>query len=145
MVGRRETILVITRRCNVRTRKVRTVRDARALTWAERRNRSLLHVEREAALHIDCGRQHPSTEDPIDGAVVGPPRLALAKRQLDDWRDDYAVRHVEDAVAVLRRRIIAGGGELLAGLARLHARDVVVVVHRDGGADRRVEVRLTDL
>ena len=60
----------------------------------------------------------------IAAATVQPPRIAVrppaaapalarAERQLHDRRDDHAMRHVEDAVAVVGVRVVAGGRELL--------------------------------
>src|SRR5688500_17795994 len=87
---------------DLRSRQVRALRPE-----AVRRQRVVVIVNRprEATLERNNRRERPVAEDGGTHATASPP-LALAKRQLDDRREDDLVRHIEQPDPVLRVKIV---------------------------------------
>src|SRR4051812_14385974 len=107
MIRRGEPILVAARRRQINAR--RDVRPRAGVAAEDAVRVALDRVQREPGLPGSDERTGPAAQDSVGDAAAAHVLLALAERQLELRRDDDAVRHVEDAVAPFRARIVAGG------------------------------------
>src|SRR2546422_11379377 len=101
MVGRRGTFRPIATR-----RRINARHEVRTLVVAEQVavRVALQNADRETGLPgEDSRRGPPASEQVADRALAD--LVILAERQLDDRRDDEAVRRIEDAVIVVNQRV----------------------------------------